>query len=122
MSIPPLSETELMTLIKAGETLLAAKELRLWELIRIQPARWSGGEYGEETGGFWAVGVFGNQVLWYNEIEEGFNLSRFTAYGEIDELWCNQDELNWVIARLMRFVDEGKPETTLNRGRARDIT
>lgn len=109
MSIPPLSETELTAMIKAAEAQLSTKELRLWELIKTSPTRWSGGDYGRETGGFWAVGVFGDQVLWYNEIEEGFNLSRFTLYGKIDELWCNEDDLNWVIARLMRFVDEGKP-------------
>ncbi len=109
MSIPSLSEAELTAMITAAEAELNPKELRLSELIKISPARWSGGDYGRETGGFWAVGVFGHQVLWYNEIEEGFNLSRFTIYGKIDDLWCNQDELNWVIARVMRFVEEGKP-------------
>lgn len=108
-ALPPLSESELLELIEAGESRLTPQERRLWDLIKIAPIRWSGGDYGRETGGFWAVAVFGNQVIWYNEIEEGFNLSRFTIYGQIDELWCNQDELGWVIARLMRFVDEGKP-------------
>ena len=109
MQIPPLSEAELTAMITAAEAELSPKEQRLWELIRISPARWSGGDYGRETDGFWAVGVFGDQVLWYNEIEEGFNLSPFTLYGKIDQLWCNQDDLNWVVARLLRFVREGKP-------------
>ena len=106
---PPLPEAALLELIEASVTRLTPQERRLWDLIKIAPIRWSGGDYGRETGGFWAVGVFGNRVLWYNEIEEGFNLSPFTIYGQINELWCNQDELDLVIKRLMRFVDEGKP-------------
>lgn len=82
-------------------------EDRVWELIRIDPVRWKESGYGAETDGFWAVAVFGNQVLWYNEIEDGFNLSRFDAYSEIAEYWCDQLDLVHILRRIAGFISEG---------------
>ncbi len=41
-------------------------------------------------------------MLWFNDIEEGFNVSRFEEAGQIphDEYWCNQDELHLVLRSL----------------------
>jgi hypothetical protein len=46
--------------------------------------------------------VLDDRVLWYNDIEEGFNVSRFTTVGSIPstEYWCNQDELRWALSAL----------------------
>lgn len=43
-----------------------------------------------------------NRVLWFNDIEEGFNVSRFEEAGLIpdDEYWCNQDELHRALRNL----------------------
>jgi hypothetical protein len=40
--------------------------------------------------------------LWYNEIEEGFNVSIFESQGQIpdNEYWCNQDPLRWALLEL----------------------
>ena len=108
--IPPKVLTELLDLIAHGERKLESDELRLWTRIKISPERWPAGNYGEETGGFWVVGIIGNQVLWYNEIEEGFAFSEFTEFGRIDELRYEQDDLNIPIFRLMRYFKDGTPE------------
>jgi hypothetical protein len=105
-----MAKQELLDLIAQGECRLEPNGLRLWNRIKISPERWSAGEYGEETEGFWAVGVIGNQVLWYNEIEEGFSFSKYTKFGHIDELRYEQDELDIPVFRLMRFFNEGIPE------------
>ncbi len=53
------------------------------------------------------MAVVGEFVVWYNEIEEGFNLSRYSQYGLIDEYWCNQDQLEWTLATVLTMVKEG---------------
>jgi hypothetical protein len=42
-------------------------------------------------------------VLWYNDIEDGFNVSTFVERGRIpeNEYWCNQDEIGWALPKLM---------------------
>jgi len=69
----------------------------------IQPEKWRQSPYGDEGGGFWAVALNGDRVLWYNDIEEGFNVSTFQRRGEIPigEYWCNQDRLRDALPRLI---------------------
>lgn len=66
---------------------------------RIEPERWSAVRWGA----FWAVALHSNRVLWYNDIEEGFNVSRFDSRGVIPsgEYWCDEDRLSWAIERLL---------------------
>jgi hypothetical protein len=72
----------------------------------VPPVKWQLSPWGDPGGGFWVVAVMDDRVLWYNDIEEGFNVSRFTEPGSIPatEYWCNQDELQWALAALA-----GKP-------------
>jgi hypothetical protein len=77
---------------------------------RVPPCRWRLTPWGDETCGFWVVAVDAHRVLWWNEIEEGFNVSTFRARGEIptEEYWCKQDELRWALPFLA-----GKPGVRL---------
>jgi hypothetical protein len=77
-------------------------ELRaLYERSGICPEKWTCSQWGEHTGGFWAIAVLDNRVLWYNDIEEGFNVSPFSHWGEIGDYVCNQDQLRWALPRLI---------------------
>ncbi len=105
-----VSENELLALIADGESRLSPKQRRLWERIKIVPEKWQAGEYGDETSGFWVVGMFGHQVLWYNEIEEGFGVTPFTKFGYLDTLHYETDDLAIPVRRLMRFIDDGLTE------------
>jgi hypothetical protein len=71
--------------------------------VAIEPQKWRQTPYGDEGGGFWAVAICGNRVLWFNDIEGGFNVSTFAVPGEIPggEYWCNQDPLAWALPRLI---------------------
>ena len=51
---------------------------RVW--VALEPERWTQCPWGDKTGGFWAVAVRGNRVLWFNEIEEGL-MSRDLSHG-----------------------------------------
>lgn len=84
----------------------------------IAPAKWRLTPWGDEGGGFRAVAVNLDRVLWYNDIEEGFNVSRFDVEGENprDEYWCNHDPLRWALPRLQgeRGTRRGPPEPVAN--------
>ena len=50
---------------------------------------------------FWVVAVLGETALWYNDVEEGFNLSPFKSRGEISEYHSKKDDLEVALQRLM---------------------
>lgn len=104
----PISLTELEEWISRGESKLEGESLNFWNLIKIPPQKWRETEYGNEGGGFWVVAIFGNAVVYYNDIEEGFNLSSYNTYGHISEYWCEQSELDWIVKLLYRRIKEEK--------------
>ena len=53
-----------------------------------------------------APGIIGSTVVWYNDLEDGFNRSRYTRFGTIDD-WCNQDELEQTLGYLMIALRRG---------------
>ncbi|WP_230141937.1 hypothetical protein [Pedobacter sp. Bi36] len=81
----PISLIELEEWISRGESKLEGEPLNFWNLIKIVPQKWQEKEYGKEAGGFWVVAIFGNAVVFYNDIEDGFNISPYAAYGQISE-------------------------------------
>ena len=44
------------------------------------------------------VAITGQECFWYNDIEDGFNVSRFEAFGTNADYWCNQTELEQRVA------------------------
>ena len=56
------------------------------------------------------MAVHDELVLWFNDIEDGFNVSRFDRRGEIPahEYWCNQDEIAWALDRLRAEASGGR--------------
>ena len=74
--------------------------LKFWNLIKVPLQKWSEKTLGEQGGGFWVVALAGNSVIYYNDIEEGYNLSAFTRFGEIDEYIAGQSELYELIETM----------------------
>ncbi len=103
----PIPERDLRARIRQGEARMTASQRRLWNAIRIEPEKWQQHPYGDEGGGFWAVGLIGRSVVWYNDIEHGFNRSQFTVYGTIDDYWCNDDELETTVDYLLTTLERG---------------
>ena len=111
----PITELELYDEIQKTELDLNGELSNFWELIRINPSKWQEPTYGTEGNGFWVVAICGKHIIWYNDIEEGFNISTYSIYGEINEYRCNQDELSWTVERLFSLVKFGG-ELTGNAG------
>ena len=73
-----------------------------WRLIKLkEPEKWVQNPYGDEGGGFWVVAVFGYRCIYFNDIEEGFNISSFKEWGKIDEYNCEQTELVHLIKEIV---------------------
>ena len=86
---------------------MSIEQRRLWDVVQIVPEKWKQDPWGNLGGGFWAVGIIGKKVIYYNDIEDGFNRSVFSIYGKIDEYWCNQDELEWAVQYLINEIKDG---------------
>ena len=102
-----ITEAALMDRIAQGVSRMPPSHLRLWEAIRVDPQKWQLHPYGDAGGGFWVVAIVGQTVIWYNDVEEGFNRSRYSAYGEIEDYWCNEDELELTIDYLASTLERG---------------
>lgn len=66
----------------------------------IPKQKWVLSPWGDAGSGFWAIAVFGSSVLWYNDIEDGFNTSTYIKDGVIKHYWCNQDTLHEALLGL----------------------
>ena len=96
----PITEVELLDKVHNSEKVLTGELKNLWNLIKVDPKKWQEKEYGTEGNGFWIIGLFGKRVIWYNDIEEGFNISTFSTVGHIDEYMCSQYGLREILIQL----------------------
>jgi len=103
----PISKQALDDRIAQGIARMSAAQRHLWNAIRIDPEKWRQHPYGDNGDGFWVVAIVGRTVLWYNDIEEGFNRSRYSTYGTIDDYWCNLDELEVAVQYLLTALERG---------------
>jgi hypothetical protein len=103
----PISEAGIWDKIVAAEGRMSVRQTRLWNAIRIEPERWAQTPWGKEGGGFWAVGVFGRLVIWFNDIEGGFNVSKYRIYREIEEYLCDQSELEDKLEKILHLIESG---------------
>jgi hypothetical protein len=109
----PISEDDLLALIAAAEPAMEPPARALWERIRLRPVQWALPPWGDQGGGFWVVAVVGQECVWYNDIEDGFNVSRFEAFGHIADYRCNQSELHHTMPALVRQAETGEPPIRL---------
>ena len=103
----PITLSELYDEIQKTEMDLNGEQWNFWQLIKTAPSKWSEIHYGVEGGGFWVVAICGTKVIWYNDIEDGFNISDYITYGQIDGYICNQDGLSNAVTRLFDLVKFG---------------
>ena len=114
-----ISEGALRGRLSQGESRMTPSQLRLWDAIRIEPEKWQQHPFGDDGDGFWVVGLIGRTVIWYNDIEEGFNRSRYRDYGEIEDYWRNEDELELTIEYLMNSLEQGTDLVRMRSGLAK---
>jgi hypothetical protein len=111
----PIGEAALRGRIAQGVVRMSTSQRRLWDAIRIEPQKWQLHPYGDAGAGFWVVAIIGQTVIWYNDIEDGFNRSRYSTYGQIDDYWCNQDELEIALSYLINTLEQGADLVRMRR-------
>lgn len=107
MDWTPITEAALLNNITAAERRMNPPVFRLWEVIKTAPEKWTEKTYGAEGEGFWVVAVIGHRAIWYNDIEDGFNCSSYTAAGELAEYFCNQDALEHAVQHVLSMIETG---------------
>src|SRR5512140_536940 len=114
MDWKPISLSELESMVFGDLEDCSDQQRDFFTRVRITPHKWHLSPWGDEGGGFWAVAVYETRVLWFNDIEDGFNVSTFEVRGEIPEgeYGCNEDPL-----RVALLLLEGK--TGQRRGSAK---
>lgn len=100
----PLGENQLTDMIAEAELFMNPVCRKFWDYIKIPPRKWKQHPWGDEGGGFWVVAMIGSICIYYNDIEEGFNISSYKYFGEIDEYFCNQSDLLETINHFHRQV------------------
>ncbi|QQO07705.1 hypothetical protein [Breznakiella homolactica] len=109
MKWKPISEAEIIMLINDSYERMNFEQRRFWDAVKIYPEKWKQKPWGNKGKGFWVVAIIGNSVVYYNDIEEGFNRSCYIKYGEIKDYYCNQSELEWEIQVVMDEIRDGYP-------------
>jgi len=114
MAWTPLTREELQSLLERELADCSEEQRAYLKTVALEPTKWSQSPYGDDGEGFWAVAADDSRVLWYNDIEEGFNVSTFAEWGTIptNEYWCNQDDLKFALPALMggQMWKAGPPE------------
>ena len=109
MTWQPITEAQLWDEVNRGVANMTIEQSRLWNRIHVTPQKWKLSPWGDLGGGFWIVAIVGQTVVWFNDIEDGFNRSGCSVLGIINDYWCNQDELNWTVQYLLDEIRTGTP-------------
>ena len=111
----PISRNDLDALVARDLAECPPDEAAFFSSIAAEPVKWSQSPFGDEGGGFWVIGIWEDNVLWYNDIEEGFNISCFETPGTIpaSEYWCNQDTLHFAFCAFHRGARRAAPPEPL---------
>jgi len=120
MDWSPITEEEIWDRIIAAESRMTFAQMRLWEVIKIMPHKWLQEPWGNMGKGFWVVAIVGSSVLWFNDIEDGFNISTYKSFGRIEEYLCNQDELEHSVQQILNLIESSM--TPYKRGVPQPLT
>jgi predicted esterase YcpF (UPF0227 family) len=96
----PISAAELEDLLSQQLTDCEPELVAVFETYKVAPFRAPIDRYGREESVF-VVARKGDEVLYFEDVEDGFNFSPISPHGKILEHWCNQDELKHALRRWM---------------------
>jgi hypothetical protein len=112
----PISLSALLARIRQGCARMTEAQRHLWNGVEIKPEKWKQHPYGDAGDGFWVVGLVGRTVIWYNDLENGFNRSVYSDYGVIEDYWRNADELEITVQYLANALAGGHDLSLIGSG------
>ena len=96
----PISATELEELVNKQLNDCGPELIAVFERYKVNPFRAPIDRYGREEHVF-VVARKGDEVMYFEDVEDGFNLSPISTDGKILEHWCNHDDLKYALRRWM---------------------
>jgi hypothetical protein len=94
----PISEVELSELLQHQLAECPPAVAAIFEAHRVPPYR-APIRRNDRLESVFIVAQRGPEVMYFEDVEEGFNFSPLSDAGEILEHWCNQDELKYALRR-----------------------
>ncbi len=101
MNWTPISLKELNNIIETSVAVMDTEVLYFWNSIKIVPEKRQVPSYSNEDY-FWIVGKIKNYMIYYNDIEEGFNISLENNLSYIEVTSAEQDELHFALIKLLK--------------------
>jgi len=93
----PIAESELNELIENELKECSPELVKVFQTYRIDPVRLPISRNGDDTDFVFVAAKRDNEVMYYEDIEDGWNFSPLSEEGRILEHWCNQDELKYAL-------------------------
>jgi len=94
-----LSKKDLLMELFMAEQTLDPETEKYWNHYKISPEIWKCMDVIEDN--FWVIAKTPSHVIWYNDIAEGFNISRYKKAGEILEYNISTKDLTFIIQQLI---------------------
>jgi hypothetical protein len=92
----PATIEEVQRIVEQDLKTCDAEQVRAFKQYAIEPYIASIFRYGKEEGVV-VVARKGDEAIYWEDVEEGFNVSPVDSEGNIIEHWCNQDELGFAL-------------------------
>lgn len=107
MDSTSISEAQVWNDINNAYDRMNLEQKRVWNVIKVQPEKWRQAPKWNMDKDFWVVAIIGCNVIWFNDIEDGYNQSTYTKFGTINTYWCNQDTLETAVQNIINFLGNG---------------
>lgn len=102
MAIKPINEEDIYDILLEAENGLRPICKRFWAGLKTEPQKWLEDSFDSKLGGFWVVGIFGENIIWYNELEDGFSISKYKKFGKMDHYNAYATPLSEIIEQIVR--------------------
>ena len=102
-----IAKSELFNIMLKSQSRMSLQQRTVWSAINITLSKWQISLEGDAENSFWAVGILGQRVLWYNDVEGGFNNSHYFQYGVIGEYFTAKDTLEDAVQKLIWYTESG---------------
>jgi hypothetical protein len=92
----PATIDEVRSIVHQDLTECDAEQVAIFEKYSVEPYLASIVRYGRKESVV-VVARKGNEVIYWEDTEDGFNVSPIDEHGQLLEHWCNQDELAFAL-------------------------
>ncbi|HEY4540624.1 MAG TPA: hypothetical protein VIG94_11540 [Faecalibacter sp.] len=97
-----LPKKDLMMELFMAEQELEHTNETFWNSIKCSPEIWHCKDVIDDN--FWVIAKWKTFIVWYNDIEEGFNLSSFKRDGEFLQYQASKQGLNEALKKLKQKI------------------